>query len=181
MNIQTKSGKKTALRDDTEDWEIVVVDTGMHSQTGGRLKHVRDYVEGRFCFTYGDGLADINIEHLINSHLQSGKLATVTAVRPPGRFGALKIDNNNVEEFTEKPSGDGGWINGGFFVCEKEVIDRISSYETIWEAEPLTSLCHDRQLNAYMHDGFWASMDTLRDRNKLEELWNSGEAPWKIW
>ena len=151
--------------------------------TGGRLKRVKDYInDDIFCLTYGDGLADVNIDQLIKSHLKSGKEATITAVKPPGRFGSLNLkDDNNVISFLEKPDGDGGWINGGFFVCNSKVIDRVKEDSTIWEQEPLMTLARENQLNAYKHTGFWKPMDTLRDKIYLEDLWQREKAPWKIW
>lgn len=166
-----------------EPWEITLIDTGELTMTGGRLKRVRDYLESEtFCFTYGDGLSDIDISALIDHHKAKGKLATVTAVRPPGRYGALDIGEDcSVGGFKEKPRGDGAWINGGFFVLEPEVIDRIDGDSTSWEQEPLTALAHEAQLTAFQHSGFWQPMDTLRDRNELENLWAKQQAPWKVW
>lgn len=167
----------------TEPWKITLVDTGENTMTGGRLKRVSKYIEDDiFCFTYGDGLADINIDNLIKSHLSSGKDATITAVKPPGRFGSLNLKNDNdVTSFLEKPDGDGGWINGGFFVCNSKVIERVKEDSTIWEQEPLMTLARDNQLNAYKHIGFWKPMDTLRDKIYLEDLWDTKKAPWKVW
>ncbi|BCL60561.1 glucose-1-phosphate cytidylyltransferase [Desulfomarina profundi] len=166
-----------------EPWRVTLVDTGENTMTGGRLKRVREYVcnEELFCFTYGDGIADVNISATIRFHQSHGKLATVTAVQPPGRFGALTISNDSVAGFSEKPRGDGGLINGGFFVLSPECIDRIAEDDTSWELEPLTSLAADDELKAFVHDGFWQPMDTLREKNMLEELWQSGSAPWKVW
>jgi len=165
-----------------EPWRVTVVDTGEETMTGGRLRRVRKYVgEGTFCFTYGDGLSDVDVGQLIEFHRLQGLLATVTAVQPPGRFGALDIDAGRVLHFQEKPLGDHAWINGGFFVLEPQVIDRIAGDQTVWEREPLTSLARDGQLAAYCHSGFWRPMDTLRDKVQLEELWASGKAPWKVW
>jgi len=166
-----------------EPWQVTLVDTGEATMTGGRLKRVREYLEGgSFCFTYGDGVADVDVTTLIAHHRRHGRLATVTAVQPPGRFGSLQIGSDAaVEGFQEKPQGDGIWINGGFFVLEPQVIDRIDSDATIWEQEPLRSLAVEGQLTAYNHHGFWQPMDTLRDRHHLEELWASGRAPWKLW
>lgn len=166
-----------------EPWEVTLVDTGETSMTGGRLKCVRDYVRDEaFCFTYGDGVADVDITSLIAHHKDHGRLGTVTAVQPPGRYGALHFgDNESVSGFQEKPQGDGGWINGGFFVLEPEVIDRIEGDATIWEQDPLRSLAAEGQLTAYRHTGFWQPMDTLRDRVHLEELWAEAKAPWKVW
>ena len=167
-----------------EPWEITLVDTGENTLTGGRLKRVSEYISNStFCFTYGDGVADVQIDQLIKQHQAGGKLATVTAVQPPGRFGILALDDESglVNGFQEKPQGDGGWINGGFFVLEPEVLDLIEGDNTTWEQEPLKRLAADGQLQAYQHRGFWQPMDTLRDRVHLEELWNSGNAPWKLW
>ena len=166
-----------------EPWQVTLVDTGEATMTGGRLKRVREYVGGSsFCFTYGDGVADVDVTSLIAHHRSHGRLATVTAVQPPGRFGSLQIGTDRaVEGFQEKPQGDGIWINGGFFVLEPEVIDRIDADSTIWEQEPLRGLAAEGQLTAYHHHGFWQPMDTLRDRHHLEELWASGRAPWKLW
>lgn len=166
-----------------EPWQVTLVDTGEESMTGGRLKRVREYLdEGSFCFTYGDGLADVDIAALVAHHNNHGRLATVTAVQPPGRYGALNIGvDSSVRGFQEKPQGDGGWINGGFFVLEPDVIDRIENDNSIWEQEPLRKLAAEGQLTAYNHHGFWQPMDTLRDRVQLENLWASGQAPWKLW
>ena len=166
-----------------EPWQVTVVDTGESSMTGGRLRRVREFVgDETFCFTYGDGVADLDINALIEFHRLQGRHATLTAVQPPGRYGALQLDvGGKVTGFQEKPEGDGGWINGGFFVLEPEVIDRIEGDATVWEQEPLKGLANDGQLGAYHHYGFWQPMDTLRDRNLLEQLWSSGQAPWKVW
>ena len=166
----------------TEDWRVTLIDTGDQSQTGGRLKRVQRYVGGeRFCFTYGDGVADIDVKALIAHHERSGMLATVTAVHPPGRFGALEIEGERVRRFFEKPAGDGGRINGGFFVLEPRVFDYIEGDATVWEHGPLERLAAEGQLAAYPHDGFWQPMDTLREKNLLEGLWAGGAAPWKVW
>ena len=165
-----------------EPWKITLVDTGMDTMTGGRLRKVKKFVgQETFCFTYGDGLADVNISELVDSHKENKKIATVTAVQPPGRFGVLQIEGNDVVNFTEKPSGDGNWINGGFFVLEPQVLNYIDADSTIWEKDPLEKLASERQLNVYKHKKFWQALDTLRDKNYLEELWNSGKAYWKIW
>jgi len=165
-----------------EPWTVTLVDTGDDTMTGGRLKRVKDYIGGKtFCFTYGDGVSDVNIQELIAFHRKQKTTATMTAVQPPGRFGALELSDAYVMSFTEKPKGDGGWINGGFFVLENDVFDLIAGDETIWEKDPLEKLAECRQLSAYKHLGFWHPMDTLRDKNKLEELWGSGNAPWKVW
>jgi glucose-1-phosphate cytidylyltransferase len=165
-----------------EPWRVTIVDTGEETQTGGRLKRVRSYLKNEtFCFTYGDGLADVDIRDSLEFHRAHGKHATITAVQPPGRYGALQIEEETVRDFHEKPLGDGAWINGGFFVLEPSVIDRIADDATIWEREPMEGLAHDGQLVAYKHHGFWRPMDTLRDKSQLEELWLSGKAPWKVW
>ena len=166
-----------------EPWDITLVDTGETTMTGGRLRRVSNFVKGEsFCFTYGDGLADVDITALISHHIKHGRLGTVTAVQPPGRFGVLELgEDSAVSGFQEKPKGDGGWINGGFFVLEPEVIERIDGDNTIWEQEPLRSLAADGQLTAYHHTGFWQPMDTLRDRIHLEKLWSEANAPWKVW
>jgi len=167
----------------SEPWRVTLVDTGEFTMTGGRLKRVRRYLdEGEtFYFTYGDGLADLDLPALLRFHREQGALATITAVQPPGRFGALDMSEERVHGFQEKPTGDGGWINGGFFALEPEVLDRLEGDETVWEHEPLEGLAADGQLAAYRHEGFWYAMDTLRDRIHLEELWQAGSPPWKLW
>lgn len=166
-----------------EPWTITLVDTGDDTMTGGRLARVSEYIknEEAFCFTYGDGVGDIDIRASIDFHRSHGKLATVTATYPPGRFGALEISGRQVKSFTEKPRGDGAMINGGFFVLSPEVLEQIRSDATVWEEAPLKGLASSGQLMAYEHQGFWQPMDTLRDKNHLEELWMSGRAPWKKW
>ncbi|APW36634.1 glucose-1-phosphate cytidylyltransferase [Rhodoferax koreense] len=166
-----------------EPWRVTLVDTGDDTMTGGRLRRVADYVQGEeaFCFTYGDGVSDVDIGRAIAFHRQHGKLATVTAVQPPGRYGALQLQGEVVQGFTEKPRGDGGLINGGFFVLSPACLERIAGDATSWESEPLSGLAADGQLMAYEHTGFWQPMDTLREKNMLEELWLSGKAPWKVW
>lgn len=166
-----------------EPWRVTLVDTGEETLTGGRLKRVSDYVkdEEAFCFTYGDGIADIDITALINFHNHHGKLATVTAVQPPGRYGALNMQNSLVKGFTEKPKGDGGWINGGFFVLSPNCLKYIQDDRSSWEGEPLAKLAENKELMAFEHAGFWQPMDTLREKNMLEDLWQSGKAPWKVW
>ena len=165
-----------------EQWRVTLVDTGANTMTGGRLKRVADHLDGEtFCLTYGDGVANIDIGALIAHHETAGRDATVTAVRPPGRFGALDLEGDQVHGFVEKPLGDGSWINGGFFVLEPRVLDRIADDTTVWEREPLQGLAADGQLNAYRHTGFWQPMDTLRDKRELEELWDRGQAKWKLW
>lgn len=165
-----------------EPWRVTLVDTGELTMTGGRLKRVAPYLGNEsFCFTYGDGVADIDISALIAKHREAGRLATVTAIQPPGRYGALHIENETVHHFQEKPAGDGAWINGGFFVLEPGVLSYLDGDNTVWEQQPLQRLAAEGQLSAYRHGGFWQAMDTLRDKNHLEELWSSGKAPWKIW
>ncbi|MFO1420860.1 MAG: glucose-1-phosphate cytidylyltransferase [Candidatus Competibacteraceae bacterium] len=166
-----------------EPWRVTLVDTGEHTMTGGRLRRVRDYLQEdeTFCFTYGDGVADVDIPALLDFHRAQGRLATVTAVQPPGRFGTLTVLDDQVRGFQEKPQGDGGWINGGFFVLSPKTIEYIAGDAVIWEREPLERLAREGQLAAYCHRGFWQPMDTLRDKTYLEELWASGRAPWKIW
>lgn len=165
-----------------EPWNVTVVDTGETTDTGGRLRRIRKFVgDETFCMTYGDGLGNVNIKQSIQFHKKNDRLATVTAVQPPGRFGALMVSQDHVESFIEKPAGDGGWINGGFFVLEPKVLDYIKGDGVIWEREPLRKLAAQKELSAYRHDGFWHPMDTLRDRQYLEELWASGKAPWKNW
>ncbi len=166
-----------------EPWKVTLVDTGEITQTGGRLKRIESYLadEEIFCFTYGDGLADVDIVSLINLHKERGKLATVTAVRPPGRFGSLQFDGEKVTAFVEKPQGDGGFINGGFFVLSSKVLNLISGDQVNFERDVLKDLADENELAAYEHNGFWRPMDTLRDKTQLEDLWNAGNAPWKIW
>jgi glucose-1-phosphate cytidylyltransferase len=165
-----------------EPWRVTLVDTGDDSMTGGRLKRVREYVGSEeFCFTYGDGVSDVDVAELVRFHHDSGRAATLTAVQPPGRFGALDLDGTRITGFQEKPVGDGGWINGGFFVLSPAVFDYIDGDSTSWEAAPLQRLAADGKLSAFKHRGFWHAMDTLRDKNHLEHLWASGKAPWKVW
>jgi len=165
-----------------EPWKITLVDTGESTLTGGRLRRVANYLEGgSFCFTYGDGVADVNISALIEFHRREGRWATLTAVQPPGRFGSLAFERGRVLAFEEKPQGDGSWINGGFFVLEPEVLDTISGDQSVWERDCLPVIAEAGQLNAFQHHGFWQPMDTLRDRQLLEELWQAGQAPWKSW
>ncbi len=166
----------------SEPWRVTLIDTGINTMTGGRLKRAEDFLdEDDFCFTYGDGVSDINITDLIAFHKKHGGLATLTAVQPPGRFGGLRLDKGRVCEFREKPAGDGGWINGGFFVLSPKVLEYIDDDATVWEREPLERLAAERQLHAYKHLGFWHAMDTLRDKIALDKLWDNGQAPWKQW
>ncbi|MBC1260309.1 glucose-1-phosphate cytidylyltransferase [Synechococcus sp. BSF8S] len=165
-----------------EPWRVTLVDTGDSTLTGGRLKRVANYLnDGSFCFTYGDGLADVDITALIDFHRQEGRWATLTAVQPPGRFGSIAFERGRVLSFEEKPQGDGGWINGGFFVLEPEVLSAISGDDDVWERDCLPQIAARHQLNAFQHHGFWQAMDTLRDKELLERLWQEGTAPWKTW
>ena len=164
-----------------EPWKVTLVDTGETTLTGGRLARVREYLDDTFCFTYGDGVADVNIRALVEHHHQQRRQATLTAVQPPGRYGAIGLNGHQVTQFQEKPDGDGGWINGGYFVLEPNVLDLIDGDNCTWEGNPLNTLATSNQLSAYFHKGFWQPMDTLRDRQRLEELWACGKAPWKVW
>jgi len=165
-----------------EDWRVTLVDTGEATQTGGRLKRVGRYLDDEdFCFTYGDGLSDVDISEVIEFHRQESALATVTAVQPPVRWGAMELDGKRIRGFEEKPVGDGGWVNGGFFVLAPTVIDMIEGDETVWEREPMERLAADGQLASFRHGGFWRAMDTLRDKQYLTDLWSEGRAPWKRW
>ncbi|MFA5076876.1 MAG: glucose-1-phosphate cytidylyltransferase [Candidatus Micrarchaeia archaeon] len=181
ITIDLKSNKMEVHDTHSEDWKVTLVDTGLETQTGGRVKKVQKYIDGAFMLTYGDGLSDINIRDLVQFHKKHGKPATVTAVQPPGRFGVLNIEGESVKNFSEKPKGDGVWINGGFFVLEPAVFDYIKGDETAWEREPAEKLSAEGGMMAYRHSGFWKPMDKLRDKNDLEELWVSGKAPWKVW
>jgi glucose-1-phosphate cytidylyltransferase len=164
-----------------EPWKITVVDTGDNTMTGGRIKRIARYVDGPFCCTYGDGVGDIDVTALIDFHKRSGRLATLTGVQPPGRFGAIDLDEDKVLSFQEKPQGDGSWINGGFFVLDPAVFDLIPDDTTVWEKQPLETLAQQGELGIFRHHGFWRPMDTLRDKIELENLWDSDKAPWKIW
>jgi len=164
-----------------EPWRVTLVDTGETTLTGGRLKRVAEHLDGTFCLTYGDGVSDVNIADLVRHHRAAGTEATVTAIQPEGRFGALEIHDGRVTAFEEKPRGDGRWINGGFFVCEPAVLGRIDGDQTSWENEPLKRLASDGQLAVHRHIGFWAAMDTMRDKTRLEDHWADGTAPWKVW
>lgn len=183
VTFNLKENKMTIHKDRSEPWTVTLIDTGENSMTGGRIKKIFTYVKDdeAFCMTYGDGVANINIKKLIDFHKSHGKQATLTATYPPGRFGALDIKDNQVKKFEEKPKGDGALINGGYFVLSPKVIERISGDSTIWEQEPLKGLASDGELMSYKHEGFWQPMDTLRDKIKLNELYNKNQAPWKIW
>lgn len=183
VTFDLKSRDIEVHQDANESWRVTVVDTGAETMTGGRLKRVRDYLgDDTFMLTYGDGLSDVDVTALLAFHRDQGRAATVTAVQPSGRFGALELgDGGVVSSFTEKPAGDGAWINGGFFVLEPEVFDYIEGDSTSWEREPLEGLARDGKLGAFRHEGFWQPMDTLRDKLALEALWAEGNAPWKVW
>jgi glucose-1-phosphate cytidylyltransferase len=183
LTIDMATGTVEVLRPATEDWRVTLIDTGEDTQTGGRLRRVGHLLrdDDAFCLTYGDGVGNVDITASIAFHRAHGRQATVTAVVPPGRFGALDRQGNAVAAFTEKPAGDGSTINGGFFVLSPKVLDRISGDATLWEQEPLKGLARDDELRAFDHRGYWQPMDTLRDRDQLESLWQSGAAPWKIW
>lgn len=179
IDIATNSVKAHTKKG--EPWTVTLIDTGENTQTGGRLKRIAPYLKGDFCMTYGDGVGSVAIDQLLRFHLSHGRMATVTAVQPPGRFGAIALDGSLVRSFQEKPVGDGGWINGGFFVLSPGVIDYIEGDDTIWERQPLEGLAQAQQMQAFFHRGFWQPMDTLRDKTTLEALWATGGAPWKTW
>ena len=182
VTFDMKNNSMKVHHNNAEDWKVTLVDTGLETMTGGRLKRVKEYLgEDDFCFTYGDGVSDVPIDQLIQFHKKEGLLATVTGTYPPGRFGAIKLSANQVESFEEKPMGDGGLINGGFFVLSPKVIDYIEGDQIVFEQEPMKILAKDHQMSCYVHEGFWQPMDTLREKNYLENLWASGEAPWKVW
>ncbi|MGB0866551.1 MAG: glucose-1-phosphate cytidylyltransferase [Granulosicoccaceae bacterium] len=185
MTYDIQENTMSVHHNKAEPWKVTLIDTGEGSLTGGRLRRVRDYIgDETFCFTYGDGVGNVDVTSLIAYHKEQGRKATLTAVQPPGRFGAFTLGDDiskPIESFREKPTGGDAWINGGYFVLEPSVIDYIEGDHTTWEAEPMERLAEERQLGAFRHDGFWQPMDTLRDRQKLEELWGSGKAPWKVW
>jgi glucose-1-phosphate cytidylyltransferase len=183
LTIDLSTGETVIHGGNQPDWKIHLVDTGLHTQTGGRLKRVKKWLEGEdtFMFTYGDGVADININDLLAFHKSHGKLASVTTVRSPARFGRIRFDKDQITDFYEKPQEAEGWINGGYFVLDPKVINYIDNDEAIWERSPIERLARDGQLMGYRHFGFWSCMDTLKEKNYLEELWKSGKAPWKIW
>jgi glucose-1-phosphate cytidylyltransferase len=183
VTFNLKSNEMILHRAAAEPWSVTLIETGEDTEIGGRIKRILPYVENdeAFCLTYGDGVGDVNIAAVIDLHRRSGRHATVTATRPPGRFGALRFEGDRVTGFQEKPAGDGGWINGGFFVLSPRVGDYIAGDSIVWEREPMERLAAEGQLGVYFHDGFWQPMDTLRDRRQLEEMWATGKAPWKIW
>ena len=182
VTFDMRSGEMEVHRSRTEPWRVTLVETGDETMTGGRLRRVLSYIgDETFCLTYGDGVADVDISATIRRHREQGRLATVTAVQPPGRFGALELQDDRVARFLEKPRGDGAWINGGFFVCEPAVGEAIDGDAIAWEEEPLRELAERHELSVYRHRGFWQAMDTLRDRNELEALWSAGRAKWCTW
>ena len=183
VTFNLKTGEMILQRSNSEDWKVTLIDTGLNTMTGGRIKRIKKFIGNKtFMLTYGDGVSDVNIEKLVDFHKKNRKYATLTAVQPPGKFGSLSFDNSDkLKNFTEKPAGDGSWINGGFFVLEPEIFDYIEGDNTFWEREPLENLSKDGQLVAYKHNGFWKCMDTLRDKRELEEMWNSKNPPWKVW
>ena len=184
VTFDLKNNNMKVHQNNVEPWKVTLIDTGGNTMTGGRIKRVKDYIAGEtFCLTYGDGVSDVDITELIKFHRQEKSLATLTAVQAPGRFGALtlKKDQTKIAGFREKPQGDDAFINGGYFVCEPAVLDYIKDDSTVWEREPLENLAREGMLAAFRHDGFWHPMDTLRDKNVLEDLWQSGNAPWKVW
>ena len=182
ITFDLRSNEQIVHNNFSDPWRVTVVDTGDETQTGGRIKRIARFIEDdSFCLTYGDGVSDLDISATLEFHRRHGKQATVTAVRPPGRFGQLDLSETRVQRFVEKPVGDGAYINGGFFVLNRPVLDLIKEDSTIWEKEPLMNLAESGQLQAFTHDGFWQPMDTLREKNLLEQLWQSGKAPWKTW
>jgi len=181
ITIDVGKNKISYFKKKREKWKITLIDTGADTQTGGRLKKVKNYLKKTFCLTYGDGLSDVDISKSIKFHIANKKIATITTVQPTGRFGSVKIKNKFVESFLEKPQGDGGWINGGFFVLEKKALNYIKDNQTIWEQEPLIKLSKERQLLSFQHKGFWHPMDTIRDKEYLEKLWQRPNCPWKKW
>jgi glucose-1-phosphate cytidylyltransferase len=182
VTFDMKSNQMQVHSNKAEAWKVTLVDTGEDTMTGGRLKRVRRFLDDEtFCFTYGDGVADINVADLLDFHKRNKKKATMTVVQPPGRFGAVSVIEDRVSSFSEKPKGDNTWINGGFFVLEPSVLELIKNDATIWERHPLEKMAADEQLRAFRHEGFWRPMDTLRDKNYLDALWAEGKAPWKVW
>ncbi len=182
FTIDMQSGKMEVLNNSSEPWKVTLIDTGKDSMTGGRIKRAQEFINNdTFMLTYGDGVSDVNLQKLVEFHKNNNKKATMTAIQPVGRFGSLNIETNMVNEFIEKPIGDGTWINGGFMVCEPEVLDLIESDSTIFEQTPLQTLAKQGELGAYKHNGFWQCMDTLRDKVRLNEMWNKKEAKWKVW
>lgn len=181
IRVDVHDGSVEVLRNGVEPWRVTLLDTGQETQTGGRLLRAGEHLSETFCLTYGDGVADVDIRALVDFHRRQGAEATVTAVQPAGRFGSIEIEGARVRRFFEKPPGDGTWVSGGFFVCEPSVLRRINDPDSVWEREPLERLSRDGQLCVYKHEGFWAAMDTLRDKVFLQKLWDEGAAPWRMW
>ena len=181
VTIDLQKNEVSIINSKTEPWKLTLVETGQNTMTGGRIKKIEKYIDDTFCLTYSDGLSDVDISALIQFHNEKNKIVTLTAVQPPGRFGSLLLDGTNVQSFVEKPKGDNSWINGGFFVSKTDIFDFIEGDSTILEKHTLSTLAKQNQVNAFKHDGFWQPMDTLRDKNYLEELWSSGNVPWKSW
>ena len=181
ITFNLRTNKNEVHKTSMEDWKVTLIDTGDNTNTGGRLLRIKDYIHETFCMTYGDGLANIDLKKLIHFHKSHGKLATLTAIQPAGRWGALTIKDKQVKNFHEKPKGDGNWINGGFFILEPDVFNLIEGDKCVWEDAPLNTLAMNSQLMAFKHYNFWRPMDTLRDKNYLEDLWNNGNPPWKLW
>lgn len=182
VTFNLRSNTITTHQNYAEPWSVTLVDTGLNTMTGGRLKRIKSFLDDEdFCFTYGDGLSNVDISAVINQHQQSDCLATVTAIQPPGRFGSIKHHDNKAHSFEEKPAGDGSWVNGGFFVLSSGAFDYITDDSTVWEQQPMQHLAKDGKMDVYFHDNFWHPMDTLRDKHNLEKLWNSGAPPWRKW
>ena len=181
VTIETQNNSLQIHNSTSEPWKISLIDTGINTMTGGRIKKIKNFIDDTFFLTYGDGLSDVNLSELLKFHKKNDSIATLTAVQPPGRFGILKINDTKVTSFFEKPAGDGSWINGGFFVLEPEIFDYIDGDNTVWEKEPLEKLANEKKLTAFKHTGFWHPLDTMRDKKILDNLWDSGNAPWKKW
>ena len=181
MTVDISKNKISYHKRSDEKWKVTLIDTGLDTQTGGRLKRVKKYLKNTFCFTYGDGLSNVDIKSQIKFHIKHKKKASMTIVQPMGRFGAVQVKNNMISSFLEKPIGDGGWINGGFFILNKEVLNYIKDDNTVWEQSPLVNLADDKELMAFKHKGFWHPMDTIRDKEYLEDVWSSSSCPWKNW
>lgn len=181
VTIDLATGEMEVHQQFSEPWRVTLVDTGLSTMTGGRLKRVSKFIDDTFCMTYGDGVTDLNLRRLVDLHKKQKTVATVTAIQPAARFGSIEIEGDLVKDFMEKPVGDGRWISGGFFVLEPSVLDLIDGDDTIWEREPMEKLTAQKELSVYKHHGFWSSMDTLRDRQSLEKLWADGKAPWRVW
>ena len=181
LTIDIQKNSLDIHKNNADPWKVTLIDTGEESMTGGRIKRISKYLDDTFCLTYGDGLSDVNILETISHHKKNKTIGTLTAVQPPGKFGSIILEDNIVKTFQEKPKGDAGWVNGGFFVLEPEIIDYIEGDDTMFEQGPLQQLAKENQLSTYRHNGFWHPMDTLSDKKKLEEFWSKGNAPWKVW